>query len=125
MLPALRANNMKNYEDYEITTTVQTVDSNVYMATKRNAETYNGLSFNHMFYFQKTNAEKANCIVNGMPAIEFKPNFNDNHYYAFVKGGIVRSLDMTSFYFEKEGLGYVNRISIPADELLKMTNKNC
>lgn len=116
---------MNIYENYEISRTTQTTDSKVYLAVKRNVASINGISFNHMFYFQKKfESKKANCTVNGMMAAEFDPGFNSNHYYAFVEEGIVHSLDLKTFYFEKSGLGYVNREVISPDSLLKMSNKD-
>lgn len=110
---------MKQYDGYEVTRTVQTTDSNVFSAVKRNVETVNGISFNHMFYFQEvTDPEKANCLVNNVPAIKFEPDFTDNHFYSFVEDGIIHSLDMKTFFFEKKGLGYVNRELISPEEFV-------
>lgn len=109
---------MKKYEEYEVTRTTRTTDSQVFLAAKRDVEVVNGISFSHMFYFQKvSNSKKANCTVNGVLGVEFEPNFTDNHYYAFVEDGIIHSLDMKTFFFEQKGLGYVNRKIISPDEL--------
>lgn len=108
---------MKKYDGYEVV--VHTTDSNVFSAVKRNVETVNGITFSHMFYFQGvSNPKKANCTVNEVLAREFEPDFTDNHYYAFVEDGIIHSLDMKTFFFEKKGLGYVNRELISPEEFV-------
>lgn len=115
---------MKKYINYEITETVQTFYSKVYSAYKKNAMLINGISFNHKFFFQKTNFANANCIVNGIPSKEFEPDFDNNFYYAFVEGGIIYSIDMDTFFFEKKGFGYFNREEISYSDLLLKKQKN-
>ena len=113
---------MKTYNDYQISKTSQ---QGVYVAFKKNAASFNGVSFSHMFYFQYSYSNNdVNCVIDGKEASAFKPSFNENYYQANAKTGVVLSQDMEKFSFQSNSLGYVNYAPITVEGLAKLEYEN-
>ena len=104
---------MKTFNDYQISKTFQTVSSGVYAASKANAVTINGISFNLHFYFQYR--DESPYTVNGKPRKPF-----DVCFIAHVNGGSILTTDLKQFTFKPE-FGE-EQWSISVDELGKYHN---